>query len=263
MLNVPLTPATVDVILKRTRDVDTTTRKIMYTAVLPKLGHPRQLSLVQREQVIKDGLGDREPGVRVAAGKLLTKWFDIISTEESNTAKEWEGDDAGVMKGLIRFLSLFDVIGTGEAIAIDALVSIFITRPEVPEVFVFPSQYWEHLTPESAVLSRVFVEHCVKNNMEARLEAAQLPVVTAFAFHIQEAYNKLLGVLEQIETAKLVNAGKLSEDDDELEEELAKKEVVLGELLRIALKLDYGDEIGRRKVFSVVSECLRLHSEPR
>ena len=45
-----------------------------------------------------------------------------------------------------------------------------------------------------------------------------------------------------------------TDHNEEMEEELAKKEDVMGELLRLALSLDYGDEIGRRKVFSVVSE---------
>lgn len=102
----------------------------------------------------------------------------------------------------------------------------------------------------------MFVEHCTTAKNEARLEAAALPVVTAFAFHIQDAYNGMLEVLQEIETAKLLRAG-LDDDegDEELDEELAKREVIMGELLRIMLKLDYGDEIGRRKVFSVVSEC--------
>lgn len=108
------------------------------------------------------------------------------------------------------------------------------------------------MTSESVVLARVFVEHCVSTQNEARLESASLPVVTAFAFHIQEAYNALLVVLQDIETAKLLRAG-LEQEDYELEEEFAKREVILGELLRITLKLDYSDEIGRRKVFSVVS----------
>ena len=112
--------------------------------------------------------------------------------------------------------------------------------------------YWKELTSESVVLARVFVEHCVSTQNEARLESASLPVVTAFAFHIQEAYNALLVVLQDIETAKLLRAG-LEQEDYELEEEFAKREVILGELLRITLKLDYSDEIGRRKVFSVVS----------
>lgn len=78
--------------------------------------------------------------------------------------------------------------------------------------------------------------------------------MTALAFHIQEAYNALLVVLQDIETAKLLRAGIEQEDEENEElEELAKREVILGELLRMALKLDYADEIGRRKVFSVVS----------
>jgi condensin complex subunit 3 len=116
--------------------------------------------------------------------------------------------------------------------------------------------YWKELTPESVVLARVFVEHCVSNDNEARLESASLPVVTAFAFHIQEGYNALLVVLQDITTAKLLRAGLEQEEqgeEEELEEELAKREIILGELLRMALKLDYSDEIGRRKVFSVVS----------
>ena len=117
--------------------------------------------------------------------------------------------------------------------------------------------YWRELTSESVVLARVFVEHCVSTQNEARLESASLPVVTALAFHIQEAYNALLAVLQDIEMAKLMRAGLEQEGDeeDELEEELAKREIIIGELLRMALKLDYSDEIGRRKVFSVVSLC--------
>ena len=118
-------------------------------------------------------------------------------------------------------------------------------------------EYWKELTPESVVLARVFVEHCVNTENEARLESASLPVVTAFAFHIQEAYNALLVTLQDIETAKLLRAGLEQEkeqgEEEEMEEELAKREIILGELLRMALKLDYSDEIGRRKVFSVVS----------
>lgn len=119
--------------------------------------------------------------------------------------------------------------------------------------------FWKDLSPESAVLARVFVEHCTSTKNEASLEAASLPVVTAFAFHIQEAYNNMLEILQEIETARLLRAGlEDQEADEELEEELAQREVIMSELLRMTLKLDYGDEIGRRKVFSVVSECTSL-----
>ncbi|CAA7257465.1 unnamed protein product [Cyclocybe aegerita] len=263
LLNVPLIPSTIDGILSRTRDVDAITRKLIYSNVLlPKMKHPRQLTIAHREQIVKDGLGDREPTVRVAAGKLVTSWFDtILAEEEHESTKGWEGDDGGVMKGLIRFLGLFDAVGPGEAVAVDAILSVFTTRPEVPDVFVFPDEYWKDLTAESVLLARVFVEHAVSSKNEARLETASLPVVTAFAFHVQEAYNSILQVLQEQEAAKLLRAGRDAredeeEQDEELEEELAKCEVVMGELLKLALKLDYGDEIGRRKVFSVVKDML-------
>jgi condensin complex subunit 3 len=47
----------------------------------------------------------------------------------------------------------------------------------------------------------------------------------------------------------------LSDDVEDLEA-LAKREIILGELLRMAVKLDYGDEIGRRKVYTVTREFL-------
>ena len=46
------------------------------------------------------------------------------------------------------------------------------------------------------------------------------------------------------------------EDDaiEELEERTVKAEVVLAELLRITVQLDFSDEIGRRRVFVVASK---------
>lgn len=44
------------------------------------------------------------------------------------------------------------------------------------------------------------------------------------------------------------------EEEGEGEEEMAKRETVIGNLLKLVLCLDYTDEIGRRKVFGVISE---------
>ena len=91
---------------------------------------------------MKDGLGDREPAVRVAAGKLVASWFDAVVAEKAgDDTLSWEGDDGGVMKGLVHFLGLFDVVGPGEAVAVDAVLSIFTTRPNVPDAFVFSGVY--------------------------------------------------------------------------------------------------------------------------
>ena len=271
LLNLPLLPTTLDTILTRTRDTDVVTRKLVYSHVLQtKLGHPRHLTIGQREQIIKDGLGDREPSVRLAAGKLVASWFDLVLPERDAEGMAWVGDDAGVMKGFVKFLTLFDVVGPGEVVAVDAMLSIFVTRPNLTEVFVFPGlsltflcslllkrvhidSYWKQLTPETAVLARVFLEHCVNSQNEARLEGASLPVVTAFAFYLQEEYNGLLGILQEAENAVFLNVGGVDEEEvARREEELAEKEAILGQLLQIVLNLDHGDEIGRRKLFSVV-----------
>lgn len=159
LLNTPLTAASLPLLLTRTRDTDPITRKLMYSVVLRlKLQHPRQLTLAQREQIVKDGLGDREPGVRLAAGKMIATWFDTMTTPaegEDNPGQgavdisvvgnlpstrlpeDWEGDDGGVMKAFLSFLGLFDVFGPGEAIAVDAILSIFVTRPDVLSAFIF------------------------------------------------------------------------------------------------------------------------------
>ncbi|KAJ7104390.1 nuclear condensing complex subunit [Mycena belliarum] len=234
LLHVPLTAATLAPILARTRDVDALTRKLVYASGVQQ--HPRHLSIAQREQLVRAGLGDREPAVRVAAGKLLLAWFD--------GAHEPGATDTAA---LLAFLALFDVVGPGEAVAVDALRSVVAARPALFDALVFADDYWTDLSPESAVLARAFVEEA----REERLEGAALPVVTAFAFHIQEAYNRLLSVLDAAEVAK-----DLDGEDEDAEEELAKREVILGELLRMAARLDYMDEIGRRKVYTVTRDVL-------
>jgi len=120
--------------------------------------------------------------------------------------------------------------------------------------------FWNALTPESALLSRVFIQHCLSAQRETLLESASIPVVTAIAFHIQEAYNVILDLIQEEEEARLLgDQHEPEETREKREEDLAGREFILGELLRIAVQLDYADEIGRRKVFVVVREwCISI-----
>src|SRR5258708_24314178 len=124
LLQIPVLPGTLDILLRRTRDIDPVTRKLVYPSLLGgKLKHPKQLTIAQREVIVKDGLGDREAGVRVSAGKVVSAWFDlVVGEDEEEEDLGWEGDDGGVMKGLIKLLGLFDVVGPGEAVAVDAVL---------------------------------------------------------------------------------------------------------------------------------------------
>ena len=75
-----------------------------------------------------------------------------------------------------------------------------------------------------------------------------MPVVTALAFRIQALYNTLL---------QFAQSESADASDDSIEGKafhVANTEFVIGELLGLAVNLDYADEIGRRKVFALVSE---------
>ena len=117
-MHLPFTPSTLPALLTRSRDPDALTRKLVYSAILPRLSHPKQLTIAQRESVVKEGLGDREDAVRVAAARLLGSWVDLC-----------EGD-------LSTFLAFFDV-RTSTDLTSDALKSVFVTRLEVVDLIKF------------------------------------------------------------------------------------------------------------------------------
>ncbi|TDL22781.1 ARM repeat-containing protein [Rickenella mellea] len=230
LINIPASEATLPALLSRTRDVDTTIRKLVYSNVLEQLGHPKQLTIAQRELVLHNGLGDREPAVRSAASNLVASWVDHI------------GD-------LVAFLKSLDLAES--KVVEDALQSVFESRPDIFDGVEFGDDFWRELTPERAFLARVFVDHCINSKNDARLESS-LPVVTALAFHIQSTYNNLVNQIEANLETRLFEG----EDESDKETDLADMEFVMGELLKLAVNLDYADEIGRRKMFALVKDMI-------
>lgn len=75
-------PTTLPILLTRTRDEDTILRKLVYRHVLAALPTPLILSIAQREEVVRNGLGDREPAVRAAAANLIGGWVDAVGGSE-------------------------------------------------------------------------------------------------------------------------------------------------------------------------------------
>lgn len=150
LVNIPLTHNTLPAILDRTRDVDATIRKFVYTEILEKkvfaeencigISHPRALTIAQRELIVQNGLGDRDHGVRKAAAAVLGLWVDI-ATENVAKNEEQEGTKAEpnlVMPKLMALLEMFDL--ETETIAADALVSVFETQPQIYENVEFGGQ---------------------------------------------------------------------------------------------------------------------------
>ncbi|KAA1474990.1 ARM repeat-containing protein [Dentipellis sp. KUC8613] len=259
LLNMPVSPTTLTALLARTRDIDTTVRKLTYSVLENNITipgtedavgvtHPRALTIAQRELIVRNGLGDREPAVRAAAGKLVSAWVDAISAHKGS-----------VLEDLIAFLQTFDLAES--QLAEDALLSVFVTRPEYFDGLEFEDAFWTELTPERAFLVRVFVDYCVTNKDNTRLENV-LPVVTALAFRIQSAYNDLEEQLEADEQDRMLRGADEEDQDASKEEERMGREFVISEMLKLAVNLDYADEIGRRKMFQLIRVMVAQESLP-
>ncbi|KAI6000302.1 nuclear condensing complex subunit [Pisolithus orientalis] len=239
LLNIPLAPHTLPAMLARTRDTDTVMRKLTFSQVLEKnclsadhasigAAHPRVL-----------------PAVRAAAGSLLGTWVDV-----ARGPTKAEDDDHAIRKDVIALLKLLDLHES--TIAEDALLSIFATRVDIFEHLEFKEDYWRELTPERTFLARIFVEHCIATKDDAKLDAS-LPVVTHLAFQIQNAYN---AYLDDTDTAA-AREHEVSEEQLAQEEDARlDQEFIIGELLRLAVSLDYADEMGRRKMFKLVRDMI-------
>ncbi|KAI0824958.1 nuclear condensing complex subunit [Trametes gibbosa] len=268
LTSLPPNPQILPALLARSRDVDATIRKLVYTNVLEKFclptdraaastvgfTHPRALTIAQREMIVRNGLGDREESVKTAARNLLGAWVDVVRTDGSK--KEEGVKSEGIIEDMVAFLKLFDL--TEDTIAEDALSNVLEVRMDIYEHIEFEEDYWTAITPERAFLARVFIEKCIAKTDAHRLDAT-LPITTLAAFRIQDAYNALVEHVEEDAARALAAEFAGAEDEDERarrEEARLDQEFAIGELLRLALHLDYGDEIGRRKMFQLVQGML-------
>ena len=84
-----------------------------------------------------------------------------------------------------------------------------------------------------------------------------LPVVTALAFRIQGAYNHLIKSHQRHD-----DESNPFDERRKAEDEILDYEFVVGELFKLALNMDYADEIGRRKMFALVGEMVRQEALP-
>ncbi|TIB14601.1 hypothetical protein E3P89_00914 [Wallemia ichthyophaga] len=230
LINVFPTPLTIPALLTRARDIDPVTRKSVFegSQLSDALKDVRSIRLSPRENLIRAGLGDRDPIVQKACAGLLSTWVDRADNN------------------LQLFLEYFDVIDS--RVAEDALLALFTHRPDIFHAVQLDEGAWSALTPEHALLARVYVDHCVAYEDYAKLE--MLPVVTAMAFHMQSAYNAVVALAQR------------DDDSDEHTDRLVNANFVLGELLKLAINLDYADEMGRRKVFTLVRALLSSPTLP-
>lgn len=247
LLNIPPTPATLPPLLERLQDVDPAIRRSVYLVVLPALAdqQPREdvdgvqmavglgLGEAALADVVKTGLHDREESVLRAARRLVHHWLRAC---------------AGDLLALLELLHV-STSGCGEPVLL-ALLEDHAEVQGAAAALVSMRDFWGAMTPERAVLARCLMQYLCVHRLDARIDEC-MPPVTALAFCIQREYESLSDLLEQ-------QAAEELEEDMPAVQDARSEEVVfmLNELLAIAIRSDFGDESGRRKMFALVREML-------
>ncbi|KAK1236832.1 hypothetical protein MKX07_005951 [Trichoderma sp. CBMAI-0711] len=252
LVNLPIVPATLPYLLERARDQDAATRRAVYSRLLPALGDFRHLSLSMREKLLRWGLRDRDENVRKAAGRLFRE--------------RWIADCAGVapqeeappnFDGLLELLERIDIINSGmeNGVALEAMKGFWEGRPDYREAVVLDDHFWETLSAESVFMARSFNDFC-RSEGEGRYESLieeKLPEVTKLAFFLERYLKVLVDAIKRVAQHDV---------DEEEEEDTVEQEFIVEQMLHIALTLDYSDEVGRRKMFTLLRQSLAIPDLP-
>lgn len=252
LVNLPILPNTLPYLLERARDQDAATRRAVYSRLLPALGDFRHLSLSMREKLLRWGTRDRDENVRKAAGRLFRdRWIEDCagSTQQENLTPSFDG--------LLELLERIDVINSGveNGVALEAMSSFWEGRPDYRDAVTFDDAFWETLSAESAFLARSFNDFCRKegNRKYESLAEEKLPEVTKVAYFLERYLNALIETLRRAEQ-------DIADEEDEAA--TVEQEFIAEQLLHIALTLDYSDEVGRRKMFTLLRQALSIPELP-
>ncbi|KAI9852004.1 MAG: hypothetical protein M1838_002127 [Thelocarpon superellum] len=257
LLNLPLTPNTLPYLLERARDQDAATRRTLYSRLLPALGDFRHLSLSMREKLLRWGLRDRDENVRKAAAKLFReRWIEDCAGPRDPGDGAQDKAAPPNFDGLLELLERIDVVNAGveNGIALEAMKEFWEGRPDYREAFVLDDGFWDGLTAESVFMARTFNDFCRRaagGKLEGLLEE-KMPEVTKFAFYLQRYTNTLVDHLKRL----------AAHEEGVEEDQTVEQEFIVEQLLHMAHTLDYTDEVGRRKMFSLMRETLAIAELP-
>ncbi|TEY87496.1 hypothetical protein BOTCAL_0001g00220 [Botryotinia calthae] len=264
LINLPILPNTLPYLLERARDQDPATRRALYSRLLPALGDFRHLSLSMREKLLRWGLRDRDENVRKAAGRLFReRWIEdclASAAAESGEGEVAEENKAPNMEALLELLERIDVVNSGveNGVALEAMKGFWEGRPDFRDAVTFDDHFWDTLSAEAVFMARSFNDFC-RNDGNSKYEALieeKMPEVTKLAFYLQRYTAVLVEALKRIATQE-----EITEDVAE-EEDTVEQEFIVEQLLHIARTLDYSDEVGRRKMFTLLRQHLAIPDLP-
>ncbi|SCU95980.1 LAME_0F14356g1_1 [Lachancea meyersii CBS 8951] len=226
MLNLVSIDKTKGIIMERARDVNPVNRRIIYTRVLKNMGGAvfRELDGSLIGKLITWGLEDREEAVRNACARLVAfDWLNLM-----------DGD-------IIKLLSELNV--TSNNVCEKVMDAIFKYRADTVAKIKLPDDVWGSLTAEISFLVNSFHLHCAQCKLEDIIDA-NFPE----ASRLSEILQKYL-------------------DTRFLKEELSNTDVtclefIIEQLLSLAHRYDYSDEIGRRAMLMVIRNALAKYKLP-
>ncbi|XP_045069849.1 LOW QUALITY PROTEIN: condensin complex subunit 3 [Coregonus clupeaformis] len=225
-------------ILKRTRDVKESVRKLAYQVLADKV-HIRALSIAQRVNLLQQGLHDAaEPVRQVVQVRLLPAWLSLL-----------QGD-------VLELLHKLDVENCSQT-ALDTLTALFTHTPQdqplqhclqLDNRMLVPA---ESLSCESVLYWRALCEFIKAKGDEGEEMLEQLlPEAALFAEYLY-GYVKGVPVLSEAQKGDFAQL-----------ELVMTKEFICQQLIHLTGCLDTNEEGGRKRVVAVLQEMLVLPQTP-
>ncbi|KAF5315625.1 hypothetical protein D9611_004773 [Ephemerocybe angulata] len=259
--HIPLNPTTIRHIMKQGKHKEPMVRKSVYVQALkrgitvkgddeearPGPTHPRELTSEDLENIINQGLQDRDPQPRNAAIALVNEWIKILEKEPGKAEPEMESTDR-VEKGVLTLLELLVMVERKPeelVVAERLLKSIFSSRTDIVDNIKFQADYWEVLGPVNSIFARVFADWCIEVKAQHKLDTL-LPEITDMVKAVKSHYSALVQLYQ-----------RRDEEDEKVDfEEIPAREFILGELLKLAAKMDYADSFGKKHMLALLQKML-------
>uniref|UniRef100_A0A8C7MUK5 Non-SMC condensin I complex subunit G n=1 Tax=Oncorhynchus kisutch TaxID=8019 RepID=A0A8C7MUK5_ONCKI len=225
-------------ILKRTRDVKESVRKLAYQVLSDKV-HIRALSIAQRVSLLQQGLHDAAESVReVVQVRLLPAWLNLL-----------QGD-------VLELLHKLDVENCSQT-ALDTLTALFTHTPQdqllhhrlqLDDRMLVPAG---SLSCESVLYWRALCEFVkTKGDEGEEMLEKLLPEAATFAEYLY-GYVKCVPVLSEEQKGDFAQL-----------ELVMTKEFISQQLIHLTGCLDTNEEGGRKRVVAVLQEMLVLPQTP-
>lgn len=259
--NLPMSSMVLKNILERGRDIDATTRRVVYGKVMPNLGDFRFLAIVQREKIMRWGLTDRDDNVRKAAARLFReKWLEDCAASKDDRPEEEkkEGEPAPPnMEALEELLERIDLVqssGKEDGMAHYAMREFWEGRPDYGDALKMTHADWlDTLTPYSAFIARTYSDHCLRKDEATAQEMLddKMPATQPFAYIMKTHLNKLI----EFYTQRLELEGD-EEEAAEVDDYIDDQEFITQQLLHIARSVDFHDNVGRMSMYDTMRAAI-------